>query len=113
ALDAPSGRIDYAQLWGRLQRCGALLAERGAGPEGIVAVALARSADLIVAELGCWHAGAAFLPLDPRQPPERLRALCERAGARLLIAGPILGALAARGRMAGIEGAQALQHPVV
>ena len=42
------------------------------GLEEIVAVCLERSAGLIAAQLGCWRAGAAFLPLDPAQPAERL-----------------------------------------
>ena len=50
---------------------GALIA-LGAGPDRIVAVALERSLDLPVALLACLRAGAAYLPLDPDHPPERI-----------------------------------------
>ncbi|WP_157406844.1 non-ribosomal peptide synthetase, partial [Actinomadura rubrobrunea] len=52
-----------------------VLAARGAGPERIVAVALPRSADLVVATLAAGKTGAAFLPLDPDYPPERVAAM--------------------------------------
>ena len=37
----------------------------------LVALSIEKSADYIVALLGCWFAGTAFLPLDPALPPER------------------------------------------
>ena len=59
-LDAASGRI------------AGYLAGLGAGPETIVAVALPRSADMVAALLGVLKAGAAYLPVDPGYPAERI-----------------------------------------
>ena len=65
-------RLTYAELETRANRLARLLIRRGAGPERIVALALPRSLDIIVAQLAVAKAGAAFLPVDPAYPPERI-----------------------------------------
>ncbi|MGJ6966427.1 amino acid adenylation domain-containing protein [Streptosporangium sp. G11] len=62
------------------------LVSHGAGPGDIVALGLSRSAEMVAAVLGVWAAGAAYLPLDPRQPELRLAYQVEDCGARLVIA---------------------------
>src|SRR5690606_35930766 len=57
----------------------------GVGPECLVAVALDRSVDLVVALLGTWYARAAFVPLDPSYPVERLRYMLDDSQAALLV----------------------------
>ncbi|MER2537185.1 MAG: amino acid adenylation domain-containing protein [Rhizobiaceae bacterium] len=68
---------DETLTYGELDRRSAALAGRlaalGAGPEKIVAVALPRSVELIVALVATLRAGAAYLPLDLDHPAERLR----------------------------------------
>jgi amino acid adenylation domain-containing protein/thioester reductase-like protein len=64
--------VSYAELNARILRLARYLAARGVGPEHIVAVALPRSVDLIVALLAVLRAGAAFLPADPAYPAERI-----------------------------------------
>lgn len=64
--------LTYADLDRRSAALAAALAERGAGPDRLVAVALPRSFDLVVALIAIIRAGAAYLPLDPAHPPERL-----------------------------------------
>src|SRR5208283_2521054 len=49
-----------------------LLISRGIGPENLVALALPRSAEMVVSLLGILKAGAAYLPLNPEYPAERL-----------------------------------------
>ncbi|RBH35655.1 hypothetical protein C3F00_045340, partial [Pseudomonas sp. MWU13-2860] len=57
----------------------------GVGPEDIVAFCLPRSLRQVVVLLAIAKAGAAYLPLDPRYPPERLRLMLEDAQPRLLL----------------------------
>ncbi|MDX3187122.1 amino acid adenylation domain-containing protein [Streptomyces sp. MN03-5084-2B] len=72
-------QITYRELDVRVERLAKALASRGAGPEGIVAVALPRSVDLVVALLAVLRTGAAFLPIDPDHPAERVAHLLEDA----------------------------------
>ncbi|MGW1895793.1 amino acid adenylation domain-containing protein, partial [Streptomyces sp. NPDC002004] len=64
--------LTYRELNERANRLARLLVARGAGPERHVAVAMPRSVDLVVALLAVFKAGAAYLPLDPSYPADRL-----------------------------------------
>ncbi|MFF9765686.1 non-ribosomal peptide synthase/polyketide synthase [Streptomyces sp. NPDC014636] len=75
AVTCGDDRLDYATLDERSGRLAHRLAELGAGPEKFVALALPRSTDLVVAVLAVLKTGAAYLPIDPGLPPERLRHL--------------------------------------
>ncbi|GAB4215807.1 MAG: hypothetical protein OHK0022_56140 [Roseiflexaceae bacterium] len=79
--------IDYRTLEQRSNQLAHLLARRGIGPESVVALALDRSPALIVAILGVLKAGAAYLPLDPAYPAERLRQMLEDAQPLVVLAG--------------------------
>ncbi|QNP68637.1 amino acid adenylation domain-containing protein [Streptomyces roseirectus] len=72
AVVSGTTRLTYAELDERSDRLAGLLAERGAGPERLVALALPRGADLVVAVLAVLKSGAAYVPLDPDYPQERL-----------------------------------------
>ncbi|MGW6945685.1 amino acid adenylation domain-containing protein [Streptomyces xanthophaeus] len=72
AVVAGEQRLSFAALDERAGRLAALLAQRGAGPDTVVALALPRSADSVVAVLAVLRAGAAYLPLDLDHPAERL-----------------------------------------
>lgn len=85
ALAGDGVTLDYATLGERVGRIAAALVARGVGPETIVALDLPRSVDLVVALLGVWRAGAAYLPLDPAWPAARRRQLREAAGAALVL----------------------------
>ncbi|MGH3784762.1 MAG: amino acid adenylation domain-containing protein, partial [Pseudonocardiaceae bacterium] len=62
----------YGELNARANRLARLLIECGAGPERLVALALPRSVDLMVALLAVLKSGAAFLPIDLGYPSERI-----------------------------------------
>ena len=78
--------LSYGELEIRANRLARQLSARGAGPEKVVAVCFERSADLIVAVLAILKSGAAYLPLDPAYPPERLREMTEDSGAIFILA---------------------------
>ncbi|MFI1016193.1 amino acid adenylation domain-containing protein [Streptomyces sp. NPDC020965] len=72
--------LTFAELDERAARLAALLAARGVGPESVVALAIPRSADSVVAILAVLRAGGAYLPLDLDHPADRLAYMIEDAG---------------------------------
>ncbi|MFI8191829.1 amino acid adenylation domain-containing protein [Streptomyces sp. NPDC085946] len=85
AVSLDGTRLSYAELNTRANRLARLLIARGAGPEKIVAVALPRSVDLVVALLAVTKAGAAYLPLDPAYPAARLAFMVADAAPVLVV----------------------------
>ncbi|WP_318199945.1 non-ribosomal peptide synthase/polyketide synthase [Streptomyces sp. SCL15-4] len=79
AVTCGGERLDYATLDARAGRLAHRLAELGAGPETFVALALPRSTDLVVAVLAVLKTGAAYLPVDPALPADRVRHLLDDA----------------------------------
>ncbi|WP_285564531.1 non-ribosomal peptide synthetase [Streptomyces sp. RTGN2] len=77
ALVCGDERLSAGRLAERVHRLARALRARGIGAGDVVALALPRSADSVVALLAVLDAGAAFLPLDAAHPPERLRELIE------------------------------------
>ncbi|WP_411055546.1 amino acid adenylation domain-containing protein [Streptomyces sp. E11-3] len=77
--------LTYRELDERADRVAHGLGRRGAGPESLVAVALPRSAELVVALLGVLKSGAAYLPLDPEYPGHRLQFLLADASPALIL----------------------------
>ncbi|MEV0759109.1 amino acid adenylation domain-containing protein [Nocardia sp. NPDC050435] len=72
ALLCGETELTYRELGARAARLARALVEQGVRADSVVAVALPRSADLVVALLGVLEAGGAYLPLDPAYPPDRL-----------------------------------------
>ncbi|GAA1229138.1 hypothetical protein GCM10009676_09530 [Prauserella halophila] len=77
--------LTYSELDRRAVRVAAALQARGAGPEHFVAVSLPRSPGLLVALLGVLRSGAAYVPVDPGYPPERIEFMLADTGPALLI----------------------------
>jgi amino acid adenylation domain-containing protein len=87
AIVHPGGALSYAELDQRANALAHALVARGIGHEDIVGLSMERGPELVIAFLGVWRAGAAFVPLDPRAPAERNRRLLERCGARTVLEG--------------------------
>jgi nonribosomal peptide synthetase DhbF len=71
--------LTYAALDARANRLARLLVARGAAPDRVVGVAVPRSFDLVVTLLAVLKSGAAYLPLDPDYPAERLALMLDDA----------------------------------
>ncbi|WP_229916012.1 non-ribosomal peptide synthetase [Streptomyces fructofermentans] len=78
-------RLTYAELDDRAGRLARALVARGAGPERVVALAVPRSAELIVAEVAVLKSGAAYLPVDTDYPADRISYMLADAGPVCLI----------------------------
>nr|WP_308013626.1 amino acid adenylation domain-containing protein [Streptomyces sp. REN17] len=85
ALVCGDERLDYATLAARAGRLARALTRRGAGPGTVVGLHTGRSVELVVGVLGILRTGAAYLPLDPAQPPARLAAMVEDAAPVLVL----------------------------
>ncbi|WP_245922498.1 non-ribosomal peptide synthase/polyketide synthase [Nocardia nova] len=72
AVRAGDATLTYGELEDRAHGLARRLIAAGAGPETLVAVALPRSADLIVALLAVVESGAGYLPIDPDYPADRI-----------------------------------------
>ena len=77
--------LTYAALDRRANQLAHALRELGAGPEVRVAICLERSLEIVIGLLGILKAGAAFVPLDPSFPPERMGFILSDAQAIVLI----------------------------
>jgi natural product biosynthesis luciferase-like monooxygenase protein/FkbM family methyltransferase len=76
---------NYAQLWRRVERVSAHLSAQGAVPGERIGVFMDRSAEMVIAMLAVMRCGAAYVPLDPAYPRERIRYVCEDAGLRRVL----------------------------
>ncbi|MEU4746427.1 AMP-binding protein, partial [Actinosynnema sp. NPDC023658] len=81
--------VTYAELNARANRLAHHLIGLGAGPERIVALRLPRSVDLLVAELAVLKTGAAFLPVDPEYPADRIALMLDDARPLVVLDGPV------------------------
>ncbi|MBA2239585.1 MAG: amino acid adenylation domain-containing protein, partial [Lysobacter sp.] len=72
AIVHDDGCLSYDELNRRANQVAHYLLGLGVVPDDRVAICLERSADMVVAMLGVLKAGAAYVPLDPTHPPERL-----------------------------------------
>ncbi|MGW2658828.1 amino acid adenylation domain-containing protein, partial [Streptomyces sp. NPDC001478] len=95
-------RLTYGELNARANRLAHALIARGTGPEDLVALALPRSADLVVAVLAVLKAGAAYVPVDPGYPAARIAYLLADTRPSLLVT------TGATGELPGADGVERL-----
>src|SRR5215213_10163987 len=86
ALVFESEQLSYAELNRRANQLAHYLRRRGGvGPESLVGILMERSVELVVSLLGVLKAGAAYVPLDPGYPAERLAYMVGDAGASVVL----------------------------
>ncbi len=71
--------LSYGEVNARANRLAHYLIGQGAGPEGVVALCIERSFEMVIAMLAVLKSGAAYLPLDPDYPSERLAFMVDDA----------------------------------
>ncbi len=85
AVSGVDGTLTYAELVAAAHRIGHGLRRRGAGPGDVVGLCARRRIELVAALLGILAAGAAYLPLDPTYPADRLAFIATDAGAKSIL----------------------------
>ncbi|MFD5607228.1 non-ribosomal peptide synthase/polyketide synthase, partial [Streptomyces sp. NPDC127064] len=93
AVVSPEATLTYGELNARANRLAHRLIARGVGPEQLVALALPRSAELVVAVVAVLKAGAAYVPVDPEYPAARIAYLLRDARPSLLVTTSRIGGL--------------------
>ncbi|MFI5727000.1 amino acid adenylation domain-containing protein [Streptomyces cyaneofuscatus] len=86
ALSFGTQQVTYRELNGRANRLARRLVEAGADAGRRVALLLPRSVDMVVGLLAVLKSGAAYVPMDPSLPPERIRFMMEDAAPALVVA---------------------------
>jgi Condensation domain/AMP-binding enzyme len=85
AVEAGDSRTTYRELKRKANQLAHYLGRLGVGRESLVGVCMDRSPDLIVALLGILKAGAAYVPLDPSYPRQRLGFMVKDAGLKTVL----------------------------
>jgi amino acid adenylation domain-containing protein len=85
ALTAETGSLTYAELAARVNQLARYLIAQGIAAEDTVAVLLPRSIERVIALLAVMHAGAAYLPVVPEHPAERIGFILHDAGVRIVL----------------------------
>ncbi|MER5705323.1 non-ribosomal peptide synthetase [Micromonospora sp. NPDC002296] len=85
AVSCAGERLTYGELDDRARRVARALAARGVAPGDRVGVCLDRSVDLVAVLLGVLRAGAAYVPVDPAYPVDRIRYTVEDSTVALLV----------------------------
>jgi amino acid adenylation domain-containing protein/non-ribosomal peptide synthase protein (TIGR01720 family) len=88
AVVAGETRLTYRELAARAYQLAHHLRDQGVGHEQMVAIALPRSVEMVVAVVAILAAGGAFVPVDPQWPDERRRQVLADAKATAVIASP-------------------------
>jgi fatty-acyl-CoA synthase len=106
ALIYSGQQLTYAELSDRIGRLAALLVERGAGPDTVIACVMKNSAAFIELAIAVSHVGAVFLPINFRLAREEIGYIVAHSDARLVFADFEFGA-----EVAGLSGVTLLDEP--
>ncbi|GAB2934293.1 hypothetical protein GCM10027280_22610 [Micromonospora polyrhachis] len=87
-IQGPDVALTGVQLRAMTDRIAAGLLGLGVRVQDTVGIVLPRGARVLPALLGVWRVGAAYLPLDPTHPPQRLRGMLADAGVRVVVTDP-------------------------
>jgi amino acid adenylation domain-containing protein/non-ribosomal peptide synthase protein (TIGR01720 family) len=85
AVSCAGEELTYRELNARANRLAYRLRVHGVGLDDLVAICAERSVEMVVGLLGIMKAGAAYVPLDPEYPAERLGLMQREAGCRLVL----------------------------
>lgn len=85
ALVCGARRLTYRELNDEADRLARFLRQHGAGPDQLIGLCVERSADLVIGLLGILKSGAAYVPLDPHFPAERVQYMLQSSGARIIV----------------------------
>ncbi|MDX7896967.1 non-ribosomal peptide synthetase [Bacillus velezensis] len=85
AVSAQDGSLTYSELNKNANRLGRALIQKGVKKNEAVGIAADRTTDFIIGIMGILKAGAAYLPIDPSYPQERVEYMLKDSGARLLL----------------------------
>ncbi|PYP93108.1 MAG: hypothetical protein DMG65_01930 [Candidatus Angelobacter sp. Gp1-AA117] len=77
--------LNYGDLDRRADQMARHLHHHGIGSEDFAGVCIHRSPEMVIAMLGIWKAGAAYVPLDPQYPHQRVRFMLEDSRAKIVI----------------------------
>jgi non-ribosomal peptide synthetase component F len=98
ALEFAGARVTYAELERRANKLARFIRAAGAGRGQILGILLCRSVEVYVAMLAVLKAGAAYVPMDPEYPPERVAYILRDSGATMLISESEFASQSASGR---------------
>jgi amino acid adenylation domain-containing protein len=93
AISHMGQQVSYRELDRRANALANALMARGVAAGDLVGLFVKRSADMMVALFGILKAGAAYVPLDPVYPSDRIAFMLEDSGARLVVSQRALSAL--------------------
>ncbi|GIH26476.1 hypothetical protein Aph01nite_47860 [Acrocarpospora phusangensis] len=105
AVRFEGAELSYAELHERADMLAACLAASGAGPGRVVAVRLDRSLELVVALVAVLKSGAAYLPVEPDAPADRVRDMLAEAAPVRVLDGDRVRELPAKTTPVGVEAA--------
>ncbi|HCA84953.1 MAG TPA: hypothetical protein DEQ61_05335 [Streptomyces sp.] len=103
AVESGDARVSYRELDRRADRLAVELAARGVGTDELVGLCSEPSVDLMVGILGILKAGAAYVPIDPIAPADRMAYVIADSGMKVLVTTPELHAQLPAGALGGVD----------